>query len=46
MDYTADILATLVAALIGGDAPYGAFTPAEAFGAQIAVAAGGTLINA
>lgn len=45
MDYTADVLATVAAALAAGDGPFGAFTPAAAFGARIAVDAGATLVD-
>ena len=45
MDYTADILATVAVTLAGGGAPHGAFTPAAALGAQLAVDAGGTFID-
>lgn len=46
MEYTADILAAVTSKLTRDDVPHGAFTPAAAFGAQIAVDAGGTLIDA
>lgn len=45
MDYTADVLATVARALAGGDGPRGAFTPAAAFGARIAVDAGATFVD-
>lgn len=45
MDYTVDVLAAVSVALAAGAAPHGAFTPAAAFGAQIAVDAGGTFID-
>ena len=45
MDFTADALAVIAAELISGAAPHGAFTPAAAFGSNIAVAAGGSLLD-
>jgi short subunit dehydrogenase-like uncharacterized protein len=45
MDYTADALAAVTIALTSDVAPHGAFTPAAAFGARIAIDAGGTLID-
>jgi len=44
MDYTADVSATIVAALLAGRGKPGAFTPAMAFGHEIAVEAGGTFV--
>lgn len=45
MDFTADALAVIVTTLLSGTAPHGAFTPAAAFGAQVAVTAGGTFVE-
>jgi short subunit dehydrogenase-like uncharacterized protein len=45
MDYTADVLTVVVLAMIDGTASHGAFTPAAAFGAQLAVAAGATFLD-
>ena len=45
MEFTADALAAVSTAILSGTAPNGAFTPAAAFGAQIAVIAGGTFID-
>lgn len=45
MDYTADILTTITRKLTGSGRPVGAFTPAAAFGYQIAADAGGTFID-
>jgi short subunit dehydrogenase-like uncharacterized protein len=43
MDYTADAVAVIATRLAGPGGPAGAYTPAVAFGPQIAVDAGGTL---
>jgi short subunit dehydrogenase-like uncharacterized protein len=45
MDYTADVLTVVVVALIAGTAPHGAYTPAAAFGADLAIEAGGTFLD-
>ena len=45
MDFTADALTAVTMAIGKGGAPHGAFTPAAAFGVEIAVEAGGTLID-
>lgn len=44
MDYTAAVAAETAAALAGGQAKPGAYTPAEALGPDLATAAGGTFI--
>jgi short subunit dehydrogenase-like uncharacterized protein len=44
MDYTADAVTAAVIRLAGGDRPVGAWTPAAAFGPELATAAGGTFI--
>ena len=44
MDYTADVSATVIAALLVGRGKPGVFTPAMAFGHEIAVEAGGTFL--
>lgn len=41
MDYTADVVTEIAVRLARGEAPVGAYTPAEAFGADLATAAGG-----
>lgn len=46
MDYTADVMMVVVRALIAGTAPHGAYTPAAAFGPELAVQAGATFIDA
>lgn len=45
MDFTADALTAIATRVIAGAAPHGAFTPVAAFGPDIAVAAGGTLLG-
>lgn len=45
MDYTAAVLAAVVARITAGDRPHGAFTPADAFGFTIATEAGGAFID-
>lgn len=45
MEFTADALSVIATKLISEAAPYGAFTPAAAFGPEIAVAAGATLLG-
>lgn len=45
MDFTTDALVAVTAALGSGNAPKGSYTPAAAFGAQIAVDAGATFIT-
>lgn len=45
MDFTADVLAVVTARLVRLEAPAGAFTPAAAFGPEIAVEAGATLLD-
>lgn len=44
MDYTADVLTEVVARLTAGENKPGAWTPATAFGPDLAVSAGGTFI--
>jgi len=44
MDYTSDVAATVAAHLAAGGAPAGAYTPAAALGADIAVTAGGEFV--
>lgn len=44
MDYTADVAAETAARLARGEGKPGAYTPAAAFGADLATAAGGTFI--
>lgn len=44
MDYTADVAAETAARLARGDGEPGAYTPAAAFGADIATAAGGSFL--
>jgi short subunit dehydrogenase-like uncharacterized protein len=44
MDYTADAVTAVVARLADGPRPAGAYTPAAAFGPEMAAAAGGTFI--
>jgi hypothetical protein len=46
MDYTADVMMVVVRALIAGTAPHGAYTPAAAFGPELATQAGATFIDA
>jgi len=43
-DYTAAVVAEVAVLLARGDAPPGAYTPASAFGPEIAVSAGAKLI--
>jgi len=43
-DYTAAVVAEVAVHLARGDAPPGAYTPASAFGPEIAVSAGAKLI--
>lgn len=45
MDFTTDAVTAIAAELISGAAPHGAFTPAAAFGPDIAAAAGGALLG-
>lgn len=45
MDYTAAVLAAVVARIAAGERPHGAFTPADAFGFTIATEAGGVFID-
>ncbi|MCU1530292.1 MAG: Membrane protein [Frondihabitans sp.] len=44
MDFTADVLLAVISALLRDDSPHGAFTPAAAFGPEIAIAAGATIL--
>ena len=44
MDFTSAVLAEVADRLIAGGAPAGAFTPAAAFGPDVAVAAGATFV--
>lgn len=44
MDFTASVAATVALRLADGEAPAGAFTPAVAFGPEIAIAAGAEFI--
>jgi short subunit dehydrogenase-like uncharacterized protein len=44
MDYTADVLMVVVRAILAETAPRGAYTPAAAFGAELATAAGATFV--
>jgi short subunit dehydrogenase-like uncharacterized protein len=44
MDYTADVLTEIAARLARGEGPFGAYTPAAAFGPDLATAAGGTFL--
>ena len=44
MDFTADVAALIATRLARGEGRPGAFTPAEAFGPELAIAAGGTFI--
>jgi short subunit dehydrogenase-like uncharacterized protein len=46
MDYTADVLMVVVRALLAGTAPRGAYTPAAAFGPELATEAGATFVDA
>ena len=45
MDYTSAVLAVVIRAFLTGTAPDGAFTPAAAFGPQIAIDAGAVIID-
>ncbi|GAA4677480.1 saccharopine dehydrogenase family protein [Frondihabitans cladoniiphilus] len=45
MDYTADVLVAVVHRFQAGTAPRGAFTPAAAFGPEIATEAGATFVD-
>ncbi|MCH0558436.1 saccharopine dehydrogenase NADP-binding domain-containing protein [Streptomyces sp. MUM 16J] len=44
MDYTADVITETALRLADGHAPYGAYTPAAAFGPDLAIAAGGAFL--
>ena len=46
MDYTADVLMVVVRALLAETAPRGAYTPAAAFGPELAIEAGATFVDA
>ncbi|MEU6512293.1 saccharopine dehydrogenase NADP-binding domain-containing protein [Streptomyces sp. NPDC046942] len=44
MDYTADVITRTAVRLVQGEAPSGAYTPAAAFGPDLATAAGGNFL--